>query len=232
MPPKKTTSAAATTSTSVKPKRQPQPAVHASYKDMIKDAILNLKERNGSSRQAIKKYVLANNNINASSTNVFDSQFNRSIRAGVDSGDFTQPKGPSGPVKLAKKEPKKETKTATTKKAKEPKKETATKKDTKDKEKEKEKEKPATTKKKTTAAKSDAPKKTTTPRTKATAGRPRKTAAAAPAVTEKDTVLKKTKSGRIAKTTAPPETKKKAAKQTTTKKATPKKKAEAEPAEA
>ena len=55
------------------------------------------------SRQAIKKYVQANNKINALSPAVFDSQFNRSLKAGVEAGEFTQPKGPSGPVKVAKK---------------------------------------------------------------------------------------------------------------------------------
>ena len=82
---------------------------------MIKDAILNLKERNGSSRQAIKKYVQANNKISAASPAVFDSQFNRSLKAGVENGDFAQPKGPSGPVKLAKKEAKPAAAKATTK---------------------------------------------------------------------------------------------------------------------
>ena len=76
------------------------------------------------SRQAVKKYVKANNNITVSSETQFDSLFNRALKSGVDSGDFSQPKGdlvdvqfaktpanttclgPSGPVKLAKKEAK------------------------------------------------------------------------------------------------------------------------------
>ncbi|EDN03405.1 predicted protein [Histoplasma mississippiense (nom. inval.)] len=66
---------------------------HASYRDMIKDAIINLKERNGSSRQALKKYVQANNNINITSQSAFDTQFNRAVKTGVEKGDFTQPKG-------------------------------------------------------------------------------------------------------------------------------------------
>ncbi|KAF4262754.1 hypothetical protein CNMCM8714_008796 [Aspergillus fumigatus] len=95
MPPKKASTGATKKATSS----------HASYRDMIKDAILNLKERNGSSRQSIKKYVLANNKIAFASQAAFDSQFNKAIKAGVEKGEFTQPKGPSGPVKLAKKEP-------------------------------------------------------------------------------------------------------------------------------
>ena len=33
---------------------------HPTYREMISAAIVNLKERNGSSRQAIKKYIHAN----------------------------------------------------------------------------------------------------------------------------------------------------------------------------
>ncbi|KAL4866651.1 linker histone H1 and H5 family-domain-containing protein [Aspergillus spectabilis] len=97
MPPKK---AAATTAK----KAAAAAPTHVSYRDMIKDAILNLKERNGSSRQSIKKYVKANNKLSTASSNAFDSQFNKAIKVGVEKGDFLQPKGPSGPVKLAKKE--------------------------------------------------------------------------------------------------------------------------------
>jgi len=35
-------------------------AEHPTYREMISAAIVNLKERNGSSRQAIKKYIHAN----------------------------------------------------------------------------------------------------------------------------------------------------------------------------
>ncbi|ANB10949.1 histone H1 [Sugiyamaella lignohabitans] len=68
---------------------------------MVKDAILQLKERSGSSRQAIKKYIQSTHSISAAN---FDSLLNAAIRKGVVSGDFVQPKGPSGPVKLQKKE--------------------------------------------------------------------------------------------------------------------------------
>ncbi|KAG7662919.1 uncharacterized protein J8A68_003545 [[Candida] subhashii] len=87
----KTAKASAPTSTAPK----------VTYKDMIKSAIVTLKERNGSSRQAIKKYVQANNDLKAAN---FDALFNAALRRGVETGDFLQPKGPSGPVKLAKKE--------------------------------------------------------------------------------------------------------------------------------
>jgi len=98
MAPKKAPGAAPTKKAAAAPS-------HPSYKDMIKDAILALKERNGSSRQAVKKYIQANNTISAASPAVFDQQFNKALRTGVEKGDFSQPKGASGPVKLAKKEP-------------------------------------------------------------------------------------------------------------------------------
>lgn len=64
------------------------------------------------SRQAIKKYVKANNKITTTSETQFDSLFNKALKSGVEKGDFSQPKGPSGPVKLAKKEAKTEKKAA------------------------------------------------------------------------------------------------------------------------
>lgn len=66
---------------------------------MIKAGILSLKDRNGSSRQALKKYIHANYNITAAN---FDSLFNVALRRGVASEVFIQPKGSSGPVKLNK----------------------------------------------------------------------------------------------------------------------------------
>lgn len=47
------------------------------------------------SRQAIKKYVSSNNKINVASQATFDAQFNKAIKAGVEKGEFTQPKGKS-----------------------------------------------------------------------------------------------------------------------------------------
>ncbi|KAJ5198333.1 uncharacterized protein N7498_007450 [Penicillium cinerascens] len=210
MPPKKATSAS----------KKAAPAAHASYRDMIKDAIVNLKERNGSSRQAIKKYVTSNNKVTFASQSAFDAQFNKAIKTGVEKGEFTQPKGPSGPVKLAKKDAavKPAAKTVAKPAAKSTTK-TAT--------------KPAAAKKaapKTAAAKKAAPKKTATKaapkktaakksaaKPKANSGKARKTSTVAPAIIEKPKVVGKTKSGRVTKTTAPP-TPKAAAKKRTTKK--------------
>lgn len=204
MPPKK----AASTATAKKPAAA---KTHGPFKDMIADAIRNLKERNGSSRQSIKKYVQANNKINSVSQSAFDVQFNRALKTGVEKEMFTQPKGPSGPVKLAKKEP--APKTAAPKKAAAEKKE-------------KEPKKPAT--KKASVAKT-----AKTPATKKAAAKPkantakaRKAPEAAPAVVDEPKVLGKTKSGRVTKQPAKTAIKKAPAKKASaTKKATPAKKA-------
>ena len=45
------------------------------------------------SRQSIKKYVKSNNDLSYASPAVFDNQFNKAIKTGVDKGDFNQPKG-------------------------------------------------------------------------------------------------------------------------------------------
>ncbi|VUC25431.1 unnamed protein product [Clonostachys rosea] len=182
-------------------------ASHASYQDMIIDAIVNLKDRNGSSRQSLKKYVKANNQLNLVSDKMFDSLFNKALKNGVDKDIFEQPKGPSGGTKLAKKkvEPKKE------KKAPAPKKETVVKK---------------TATKATTEKKAPAPKKAAAPKTKAAAEKkapaPKKAAPkkAAAKAEKPETALTKTKSGRVTKTQKPAATKKTTA---TTKKAAPKK---------
>lgn len=54
-------------------------------------AILALKERRGSSRIAIKKYILANYGLTAGSH--FDTQVNAAIKRGVAKGVFLLPKG-------------------------------------------------------------------------------------------------------------------------------------------
>ncbi|KAF2225230.1 linker histone H1 and H5 family-domain-containing protein [Elsinoe ampelina] len=206
------------------PKKSSSTAAHPTYQDMIKEAVIQLKERNGSSRQTLKKYVMANNSLGNISDAVYTARFNQALAKGSENGTFVRPKGASGPVKLGKapaatKTAKASSPTAT----KEAKPKTATKAKT---------TKAAAPKKaaaatKKTAAKA-APKKTAA---KANTGKSRKTAApAAPAVgEEKTTVLSKTKSGRVSKTTKAPapkkaaSTKKAAPKKAATKKATPKK---------
>ncbi|KAJ5052781.1 hypothetical protein J3E72DRAFT_285881, partial [Bipolaris maydis] len=224
MPPKKTT-------TPPKAKAPSAAPAHGSYIDMVKDAIINLKERNGSSRQAIQKYIQANNKLGNLSDAAFRGHVNRAISSGEEKGDFARPKGPSGPVKLAKKEAKpaaatkksesktekKVTEKKTEKKTAEKKKAPATKKAAKDSPKDETKEESAT---ETETATKAAPKKkaatsrpkkaaaTTTKaaaaKPKANASKPRKTASAKPAVEEQvSRVLGKTKSGRVTKSKAP-----------------------------
>ncbi|KAK0625309.1 linker histone H1 and H5 family-domain-containing protein [Bombardia bombarda] len=97
MPPKKTetkTEAAAAPVAAPKTKTPKAPSTHGSYQDMITDAIVALKDRNGSSRQSLKKYVRANNTLNVGDK-MFDSLFNKALKAGVDKGTFEQPKGMS-----------------------------------------------------------------------------------------------------------------------------------------
>ncbi|KAI8841815.1 exonuclease V [Chytriomyces cf. hyalinus JEL632] len=95
---KPATAAAATASKAKKaaavPSRPP-------YREMIIQSIVNLKERNGSSRQAIKKYIGSNYKDLPSN---YDTVFNQAVKKGVEAGVFTQPKGSSGPIKLVKKE--------------------------------------------------------------------------------------------------------------------------------
>jgi len=57
-------------------------AEHPPYREMISAAIVNLKERNGSSRQAIKKYIHANYKVTFSYTcNNYYSLFNKYINS-------------------------------------------------------------------------------------------------------------------------------------------------------
>ncbi|KAL0091543.1 hypothetical protein J3Q64DRAFT_1320462 [Phycomyces blakesleeanus] len=101
-----TTTAAAATP---KVKSATKKAEHPTYEDMIKDAVLSLKERKGSSRPAIKKYILAN--FAVSSGPHFDSQISAAIKRGSAKDLFALPKGLSGTVKLKKVEKKVEKKT-------------------------------------------------------------------------------------------------------------------------
>lgn len=66
---------------------------------MINEGIATLKDRNGSSRQALKKYIIGKYSVGDG----FESRFNLAVRRGIESGDFSQPKGSSGPLKSVKK---------------------------------------------------------------------------------------------------------------------------------
>lgn len=46
-----------------------------------------------SSRQAIQKYIRANNDVGTISDNMYKSLVNRAISTGEEKGEFTRPKG-------------------------------------------------------------------------------------------------------------------------------------------
>ena len=166
-----------------------KPADHPTFAVMIAAAIAELKERKGSSRQAIEKYVAANYKVGPKYT----GPLKQALKKGVEKGTLVQTKGvgASGSFKIAKPEPekkpavkkpaakkaatKKVTKKTPTKKA--PAKKTATK-------------KPATKK---AAPKKATTKKTASPKKKAPAKK------AAGKVTKKAAPKKKTAAKKTAK---------------------------------
>ena len=82
-----------------------KPAEHPKYADMIVAAINALKERNGSSRQAITKYIKGNYKVGDGA----DVHVKMALKRAVASGLLSQPKGTgaSGSFKVVKKEEKK-----------------------------------------------------------------------------------------------------------------------------
>lgn len=101
-------------------------ASHPKYSVMIGAALSALKERNGSSRQAILKYIMANYNVGDEKT--ANNHLKLALRAGVKNNSLKQSKGTgaSGSFKLAEKvkgeKPKKAKKEPVEKKKKGPKK--------------------------------------------------------------------------------------------------------------
>ena len=166
------------------------PAAHPKYIDMIKAALGSLKERGGSSRQAILKYVMANYKV-GNDVNSINAHLKLALKSGVKKGALKQAKGKgaSGSFKLGDKpkaEKKPKAKKVAKPKAAKPKKAAAA------------KPKKATGEKKVkkTPKKAAAPKKAKTPKkTAAAAKSPKKTAAKAPkkAKTPKKATAKKAK---------------------------------------
>ena len=94
-PPASAAAAAAKLSTSkksLKPRKTVQPAEHPKYREMIASAITTLKERGGSSRQAIMKHILAHYKL-GSEINKVKGRVKMSLRAGIQSGSLKQAKG-------------------------------------------------------------------------------------------------------------------------------------------
>ena len=98
-------------------------ASHPPYKNMINAAIKALKDRNGSSRQAIVKYILSHYKVGDEKK--AGNRVRLALRKGVDSGHYKNVKGSgaSGSFRLAKddKAPAKKAKKPKAKKAKKPK---------------------------------------------------------------------------------------------------------------
>ncbi|CAH8431183.1 unnamed protein product [Schistosoma turkestanicum] len=82
-------------------KSKKTPSVHPPYGDMINKALKELKERGGSSRQAITKYIKANYKVDDRA----ESHLRRALVTGVKSGKLVHTKGvgASGSFKLADK---------------------------------------------------------------------------------------------------------------------------------
>ena len=91
--------------TTKKPKAAKKPADHPTFAVMIAAAIAELKERKGSSRQAIEKYVAANYKVGPKYT----GPLKQALKKGVEKGTLVQTKGvgASGSFKIAKPEPEK-----------------------------------------------------------------------------------------------------------------------------
>ena len=103
------------------------PAAHPKYSVMVAQAIGALKERGGSSRAAVLKYILKNFKVGNNETAV-NSHLKLALKAGVKAGSLKQAKGTgaSGSFKLGEKpkaaKPKKAAKKPASKKAAKPKK--------------------------------------------------------------------------------------------------------------
>lgn len=96
--PKVKKSKAAASSGVKKPKTKPN---HPPTSEMVNNAIQNLKERSGSSLQAIKKYISANYKIDADKLSPFIKKY---LKSAVTGGQLVQTKGKgaSGSFKLSK----------------------------------------------------------------------------------------------------------------------------------
>ena len=68
------------------------PAAHPKYTEMIAAAVGSLKERGGSSRQAILKYIVAKYNVGKNET-VINTHLKMALRSGVKNGSLKQAKG-------------------------------------------------------------------------------------------------------------------------------------------
>ena len=138
--PAKAPAAKAPAKKAAKPRKPTKLADHPKYNVMIAAAIASLKERSGSSRQAVLKYVMANYKVGNEVTKI-NARVKTALKAGVKAGTLKQAKGTgaSGSFRLGDKKvaaakpkkakkPKAAAKKPAAKKPKSPKKKTAAKK--------------------------------------------------------------------------------------------------------
>jgi hypothetical protein len=94
------------TTTATKPRKSSTSHVleHPKYQEMIANAISHLKERGGSSRQAILKYIMNKYNV-GKEVNMVNARVKVALKAGVKIGNLKQSKGTgaSGSFRLADK---------------------------------------------------------------------------------------------------------------------------------
>merc|ERR1711899_554812 len=109
-----------TTKMSAAPKKAKAPAAHPKYSVMIAAAITSLKDRTGSSRQAILKYICANYKVDAAKAAV---QVRLALKRGVAKGALKMARASgkgAGSYKVVKAEKPKKPKAKKPKKAKKP----------------------------------------------------------------------------------------------------------------
>ena len=75
-----------------KAKKPKKAASHPKYSEMIREALTSIKERGGSSRQAILKFIMKKYNTGHDEKTV-NLHLKMALRAGVKNGSLTQSKG-------------------------------------------------------------------------------------------------------------------------------------------
>lgn len=85
MPPKKAATTKKPTEKKESSASTKAPAAHPPFSQMISEALTALKDRQGSSRQALKKYITENYKVNEAT---FPNMFKRYLTSGIDAGTF------------------------------------------------------------------------------------------------------------------------------------------------
>merc|ERR1719270_387968 len=81
-----------------------KPSTHGTYASMIAAAITALKDKKGSSRQAIVKYIMANNNLGGADAKAVNTRTKVALKNGLKAGVLKNAKGTgvTGSFKLVK----------------------------------------------------------------------------------------------------------------------------------